>query len=65
MNEENSYTLTLTAQDIQNIGVGLLEAPTRIGAPLIEKINAQLAEQEAARAAAEEEAAKEKVKAVK
>jgi hypothetical protein len=37
------YVLKLNSEDVNGIGAALMDAPYRVAAPIIEKINAQLA----------------------
>lgn len=39
------YKLTLTLTEIQSIGAALMESPTKIGMPLLEKLEKQVKEQ--------------------
>lgn len=57
-----TFTLTLTEHQIQIIGAGLGELPLKIALPLVNAINAQVAQQQkeaAAQAAAPDTAAPE------
>ena len=41
-----AYTLSVTPEDLQNIGAVLQDLPKRIADPLITKLNAQINEQQ-------------------
>lgn len=43
------YRLTVTAQDIQTLGAALGELPYKSSAQLVQKLNAQIAQQDAER----------------